>query len=130
MAGSEFRGLEWVPKTFGLEPAWTLEPNLEAAKQIVKSRLNRDSVTLSFLAQGAFNKLYDVTSDKDTETLVLRIALPVDPRYKTLSEVATLDWMLHNTNMPVPVVVACEASRTNPVGFEWILMTKLSQNPH
>jgi hypothetical protein len=129
MEGSEFEGLKWIPKTFGLEPAWTLEPNLEAAKQIVKSRMSRSSVTISFLAQGAFNKLYNVTSDEDTETLILRIALPVDPRHKTLSEVATMDWMLYNAKIPVPVVIAYEASRTNPIGFEWILMTKLAGRP-
>lgn len=129
MAASEFRGLEWVDETFGLEPTWTLEPNLEAADQTVKSHMTGTSVGISFLAQGAFNKLYNVTSDKDTETLVLRISLPVDPRYKTLSEVATMDWMLHNTNIPLPVVVAYEASRTNPIGFEWILMTKLPGKP-
>ncbi|OAF60260.2 hypothetical protein VC83_02768 [Pseudogymnoascus destructans] len=37
MAGAAFQGLEWAATTFGLEPTWTLEPDLEAAKQIVKS---------------------------------------------------------------------------------------------
>ena len=83
----------------------------------------------SFLAQGAFKKLYNVNSENDTETLILRVTLPVDPRYKTLSEVATINWILYNTNIPVPVVIAFEASRTNPVGFEWILMTKLLGKP-
>ena len=129
MAGSEFQGFKWIPKTFGLEPAWTLEPNLEAAKQIVKSRLLKSSVTISFLAQGGFNKLYNVTCDKETENLILRMALPVDARYKTLSEVATMDWMSHNTNILVPVVIASGSSRTNPVGFDWILMTKLPGGP-
>jgi len=129
MDTSDLGGLEWVPKTFGLEPAWTREPNLEAAEQIVKSRLAKSSVTISFLAQGAFNKLYDVTSDGETESFVLRIALPVDPRYKTLSEAATMDWMRHNSNIPVPAVVAYETSRANPVGFEWILMTKIPGKP-
>ena len=129
MAEPDFPGLKWIPKTFSLEPAWTIEPDLEAAKQVIESRLTRSSVTISFLAQGASNKLYTVDGDGDAETLVLRITLPVDPRYKTLSEVATMDWMLRNTTIPVPVVVAYEASRDDPVGFEWILMTKLPGKP-
>ena len=128
MAGPEFRGLRWVPNLLGIEPKWTLEPNLEAAKDIVRSRLTGSSVTLSLLAQGAFNKLY-VTGNENTETLVLRVSLPVDPLYKTLSEVATIDWMRRYTNIPVPAVIAYEASSANPVGFEWILMTKLPGKP-
>lgn len=126
---AEFRGLAWVPETFGLRATWTLEPDLEAAKQIVKSHLAGGSITISLLAQGGFNKIYDVTSDEDPKTLILRIALPVDPCYKTLSEVATMEWMLQNTNVPVPVVVNSSSSGANPVGFEWILMTKLPGQP-
>ncbi len=129
MARAEFQGLEWVSETFGLEPRWTLEPDLEAAKQMVQSLpIIKGAVDISFLAQGAFNKLYVITIPKNAEAL-LRVSLPVDPRYKTLSEVATLGWMHLNTNIPVPRVIAYEASRGNPVGFEWILMSKLPGKP-
>ncbi|ELR04707.1 hypothetical protein GMDG_01565 [Pseudogymnoascus destructans 20631-21] len=110
MAGAAFQGLEWAATTFGLEPTWTLEPDLEAAKQIVKEHSIR------------FTKF---PCNKNEQTLILRLALPVDPRYKTLSEVATMEWMRHNANVPVPTVVSHDASSANPVGFEWILMTKL-----
>ncbi|KAK1767543.1 phosphotransferase enzyme family-domain-containing protein [Phialemonium atrogriseum] len=131
MAGTEFQGLQWVTKTIGLEPTWTLEPDLEAAKQLVESisMIEAGTINMSLLAQGAFNKLCDITMSKKAEALILRVALPVDPRYKTLSEVATMDRMRHNTNVPVPRVLAYEASRANPVGFEWILMAKLPGKP-
>lgn len=83
------------------------------------------TIDISFLSSGAFNKLYTVSVSIDSKACVLRISLPVDPRQKTLSEVATLDWVRQNTNIPVPRVMAFEATRTNPVGFEWILMTKI-----
>ncbi|KAI2630618.1 kinase-like protein [Hypoxylon sp. NC1633] len=129
MAESAFRGLKWVSKTFSIEPAWTMEPDLEAATQIIKSHLNKHSVTISSLAQGAFNKVYEVTSDEDEETFILRIALPVDPEYKTLSEVATMGWMAHNSNIPVPVAVASDSSNANSIGFEWMLMTRVPGKP-
>ncbi|KAK9240544.1 hypothetical protein V1525DRAFT_395294 [Lipomyces kononenkoae] len=47
--------------------------------------------------------------------LILRISLPVDPRYKTMSEVATMDWVHRTTNIPVPTI--------------WILMTKMPGKP-
>lgn len=40
-----------------------------------------------------------------------------------------MEWMHHHTNVPVPTVVSHDASRVNPVGFEWILMTKLPGKP-
>lgn len=135
MAGAAFQGLEWAATTFGLEPTWTLEPDLEAAKQIVKSVGVMEgtgtigTINVSFLSQGAFNKIYEIPMHKNEQTLILRLALPVDPRYKTLSEVATMEWMRHNTNVPVPTVVSHDASSANPVGFEWILMTKLPGKP-
>lgn len=127
----EFQGLEWVARTFSLKPKWTREPNLEAAKQIFMSlgMMDEGPIATSFLAQGAFNKLYDIITPKNSEALILRVTLPVDPRYKTLGEVATMNWVREHTNVPVPRVIAYEASNTNPVGFEWILMTKLPGKP-
>jgi hypothetical protein len=109
--------------TFGLEPRWSLPPDLEALKRTLQSLKASSKVKVTFLAQGAFNKLYDV--EIDDESLVMRVSLPVDPCYKTLSEVATVNWIRRTTNLPVPTIIRYEPSRENPVGFEWILMTKL-----
>lgn len=100
----EFQGLEWVARTFSLEPTWTREPNVESTKQIIMSlgMIDQGPISISFLAQGAFNKLYDIITPNNSETLILRVTLPVDPRYKTLSEVATMNWVRENTNVPVP----------------------------
>ncbi|KAJ5736866.1 uncharacterized protein N7483_001991 [Penicillium malachiteum] len=94
----QIRGLAWVQKTFSLEPRWTVEPNPEAIKRTVQ--LLKPSSTVNFLAQGAFNKVYDVVIDN--EVFIMRISLPVDPYCKTMK---------------------------NPVGFEWIFMTKIPGKP-
>lgn len=121
---SQLHGLQWVKKTFGLEPRWTLLPDLEVLKRTLQSFKPSSKVKVTFLAQGAFNKLYDVKIDG--ENLVMRVSLPVDPCYKTLSEVATVNWIRRTTNLSVPTIIRYEPSGDNPVGFEWILMTKLS----
>jgi len=107
-----FQGLEWVARTFSLEPTWTREPNVESAKHIIMSLgiIDQGPISISFLAQGAFNKLYDIMTPNNLESLILRVTLPVDPRYKTLSEVATMNWVRENTNVRVPRVIAYEAS--------------------
>ncbi|RPB29337.1 hypothetical protein L211DRAFT_4752 [Terfezia boudieri ATCC MYA-4762] len=120
-----------------------------------KQVYNEAQLSISFLAQGAFNKLYTVKLDSaanelpkgaivtaqgaKSRTFVLRISLPVDPIYKTLSEVATTKYIHEQTNIPVPEIYAYEWStslglesppsddgprsrRCNEIGFEWILM--------
>ncbi|KAJ5691600.1 hypothetical protein N7488_012335 [Penicillium malachiteum] len=59
----------------------------------------------------------------------MRVALPVDPHYKTMSEVSTMAWISHITDIPIPRVLAYQTSRTNSIGFEWILMTKAPGTP-
>ncbi|RFU32943.1 hypothetical protein B7463_g3395, partial [Scytalidium lignicola] len=82
---------------------------------------------IEFLAQGAFNKVYIVRS-LEVE-VVVRVTLPVDPAWKTLSEVATLKWVRENTSLPVPEVLAYRADRSSTIGFEWIIMNKIPGKP-
>lgn len=85
------------------------------------------SVEVSLLAGGAFNKVYTIQAGDDN--LVLRVTLPVDPQCKTLSEVATVDWIQSNTILPLPRIIAYNANRENPIDFEWMLMTKIPGRP-
>ena len=59
----------------------------------------------------------------------MRVALPVDPYFKTESEVATIEYIRRHTSIPVPQVVAYSSSPCNELGFEWILMEKISGVP-
>ncbi len=59
----------------------------------------------------------------------MRVALPVDPFYKTESEVATMEYVRRHSLMPVPRVTAFASSASNELGFEWILMEKVDGVP-
>ncbi|KAF5012205.1 hypothetical protein FDECE_1721 [Fusarium decemcellulare] len=121
-------GLHWEETTFGTQPRWTSEPSPEAIKLTLQSLWPSKTLNIALFAQGAFNKLYAV-SVQDQPPLLLRISLPVDPRYKTLSEIATIRWVSANTAIPVPRIINYDCSRDSAIGFEWILMTKLEGGP-
>ncbi|KAL8376333.1 hypothetical protein RB595_007428 [Gaeumannomyces hyphopodioides] len=124
---AELTGLEWVQTTFSLEPRWTVDPDIDSIRRTIESLLPGREFAISFLTQGAFNKIYDIAADN--KALILRVSLPVDLGHKTLSEVATIGWTRRHTSLPVPELIAHNATRDNPIGFEWILMEKLPGKP-
>ncbi|KAI0115686.1 aminoglycoside phosphotransferase [Nemania sp. FL0031] len=116
-------GLEWQQGFLDVFPRWTREPALHDIENVCREQLKilpEDPCRVSFYASGAFNKLYRV--DYDDRSVIMRVTLPVYPHYKTHGEVATLDWLRHNTTVPVPEVLAFDDSNQNEIGFEWILM--------
>lgn len=125
---SDLYGLEWVRDgIWGSEPRWTIEPDEDAIKQAVASSLNQTNAPcdIEFLAQGAFNKVYVVRFPEQEKEVIARVTLPVDPKWKTLSEVASLRWVRESTSLPVPEVISYQADGTSAVGFEWIVMSKV-----
>lgn len=116
-------GLDWVEKMFGLEPCWTKEPDVGVIASIARTHLGSSEGAqpeVSFYAQGAFNKLYKITTPN--ETCLMRVSLPVNPCYKTESEVATTEFVRQKTSFPVPKIIAFDSDDENELGFEWILM--------
>lgn len=116
-------GLKWDRDGLDLVPLWTREPSIEAIETVCRQRLqvsNNANCSISFHAEGAFNKLYVVRTDE--QSLLIRISLPVCPHDKTRGEVTTLRWLAENTNIPVPKIVAFDDTSKNEIGFEWILM--------
>lgn len=129
MARDPQDGLEWDVAPFNLVPRWTREPSLEAIESICRQHLDlspEDTCTVSFYAQGAFNKLYLIST---AEPCLMRVSLPVHPHLKTRGEVATLQWVRANTDIPVPKVMAFQDSNDNEIGFEWILMELMPGKP-
>jgi len=124
-------GLEWKYELFDVIPSWTVEPNMAVAKDIAVRHLpvTPSNYEITFFSAGAFNKLFLLHPLDDAsgtlESFIMRISLPVDPYFKTASEVATLQFVRKNTSIPVPRVIAFDSSADNELGFEWILMTKL-----
>lgn len=125
-------GLRWSVGLFHSEPVWTREPEVKVLEQIAREAFGIDSamsVTVTFLAVGAFNKVYTVSSSALDEEYILRVSLPVDPPYKTASEVATMETVRKLTDIPVPRIIASNSNNNNSLGFEWILMEKVPGVP-
>ncbi|KAI0444767.1 kinase-like protein [Xylaria telfairii] len=123
-------GLAWDHGLFDTVPRWTREPSIPAIERICRKQLNlspTDLCSIAFYAAGAFNKLYRV--DCADQSFLMRISLPVHPHHKTHGEVATLNWVRHNTTAPVPKIIAFDDSNNNEVGFEWIMMELMSGSP-
>ncbi|RPA96351.1 hypothetical protein L873DRAFT_1773048 [Choiromyces venosus 120613-1] len=128
--------VRWKPGIFSPIPTWTENPQISVIESLCRRHLYPDtplpvSLTITFLAEGAFNKLYTVSASTDSsdspelKVYVFRVSLPVEPFYKTTSEVATLAYIRRYTTIPVPEVIAHSATVENELGFEWILMEKV-----
>jgi hypothetical protein len=112
----------------GREPRWASKPDKNTIKEAAKAAIGLpDSSEVKLLAKGVFNRLYIVASD-DKE-VVVRVTLPIYPKWKTLGEVAILQWVAQNSSLPVPQGLAYNIDRSNPVGFEWIMMDKVPGKP-
>ncbi|KAJ7217078.1 phosphotransferase enzyme family-domain-containing protein [Mycena pura] len=123
-------GLQWDNTGLQLVPLWTREPSLHAIEAVCRRQrriASEEVCAVSFYASGAFNKLYLVSFGSDK--FLMRVSLPVYPQYKTRGEVATLQWVRENTNIPVPKIIAFLTSSDNETGFEWILMELMPGAP-
>ena len=129
-------GLDWVDSGLALEPCWTFEPQIELIERIVRQvlGLEEDEPCKAFFhASGTLNKLYRI--DCRRGTLLLRASLPVDPYFKTRSEVATIRYVQEFSTIPVPKIYAYsaelewqgDANEMQP--FEWILMELMPGQP-
>ena len=123
----------WKPGIWGPEPRWPMDPDTSIIESLFRSRLQipaKHNLIVTLLAQGAFNKVYTlITSDGDglesQLPCVFHITLPVEPFYKTVSEVAMLSYIREHTSVPVPHIIAHNSTADNKLGFEWILMEKI-----
>lgn len=123
ITSDSYHGLIWVDEVFGPEPRWTYEPDINAIERTLQSLYLSDTIQVSYLTSGAFNKIYRVKLND--ESLIMRISLPVDPVHKTQSEVATMKWIQSATEIPTPRIIAYDATRKTEMGFERILMTEI-----
>ena len=91
--------VRWKPGTFCSIPTCTENPQIPIIESLCRRHLYPDtslpvSLTITFLAEGAFNKLYTVSASTDSpdspelKGYVFRVSLPVEPFDKTTSEVA------------------------------------------
>ena len=116
------------------DPDWLEPPLTDNIKDIVWPYLedlgvDYQSIKIEFLTEGGFNRIFTIdTTDVATQKeihYVFRVALPVDPYYKTESDVATTELVRHFTGIPVPTIYAYDSSAMNAIGLEWMLMEKV-----
>ncbi|KAL2265317.1 hypothetical protein VTJ83DRAFT_6417 [Remersonia thermophila] len=85
---------------------------------------------ITYFAKGTFNRLYSITNpDWEGKAYVFRVSIPVEPFFKTESEVATMEYVRRHTSMPIPRVIAFSSSDDNELGHEWILMEMMPGQP-
>ena len=92
---------------------------------IATAPLDESTLEISFFAEGAFNKLYQISALELPSSYLLRVTLPVEPFFKTESEVATVAFLRANTSIPVPNIIAWQSNLEGDLGYEWMLMEKL-----
>ena len=85
-------------------------------------------VSIEKLAEGGFNRVFLLTMDDGFEVVAkIPYRNTVPPRYLTASEVATMDFIRRQFEIPVPKVFAWSSeTEGNPVGTEYIVMEKAS----
>ena len=118
----------WECSLFQRKPRWPHEPNTAAIIVLSRQHLcivRTADINVKLFAQGAFNKLYTISSPVLSKDYLFRVTLPVEPSIKTASEVATLLYLHRHTNIPVPQVVAHAITSDNELGYEWMIMERL-----
>ncbi|KAB8271056.1 phosphotransferase enzyme family-domain-containing protein [Aspergillus minisclerotigenes] len=129
--------LQWHTTFAGSSPVWPSEPAISTIASIALAALSAQhihagdvpSITVNFFAQGSFNKNYEIVIPNQEQKFLFRVTLPVDPFFKTESEVATLAFLRQKTSIPVPEVVAWSSTSDNALGYEWILLKKVEGVP-
>ncbi|CAG8588594.1 10656_t:CDS:1 [Ambispora leptoticha] len=101
-----------------------LDINLEALQESANNVFHTQCNSIQKLSEGGFHKVYILKMEDGTE-YIGRVAFPEYPHWKTESEVAVMEYVRLNTNIPVPKVYHWNSSINNPVGAEYILMERL-----
>ncbi|KIJ51526.1 hypothetical protein M422DRAFT_65481 [Sphaerobolus stellatus SS14] len=110
MASSQFQSsCIWESRVFHREPVWPRDPKIAALISLSRQHLRVSDTTdihVDFFSQGAFNKLYTVTSSSLTRDYIC----------------VSLFQFNHASKPPV---IAHATTSENELGFEWILMERL-----
>jgi hypothetical protein len=76
-----------------------------------------------------YHSIYMITVPSNVKSphtnLVLRVSGNHLPKIKTKNEVGVMAWISKNTTIPIPGVVAYDASVDNPLGYEYTLLTRV-----
>ncbi|KDR72747.1 hypothetical protein GALMADRAFT_73666 [Galerina marginata CBS 339.88] len=106
-----------------LHGATAFEVDRKLLKDVVREKMGVEVGRIEFISAGTFHKAYLVTL-VDHVALVARVARRFMLRLKTESEVATIHYLRHKTNVPVPKIFHYDSNPYNRLGGEFILMSK------
>ena len=90
-----------------------------------RSQNDISDVKVTFFANGSFNKLYQVEIPDSPKAFLMRIPLPIDPWFKTRSEVFTIETVRRLTSLSLPSILSYCADTRNDLHLEWFLMDML-----
>ncbi|KAL2016249.1 hypothetical protein VTK56DRAFT_4025 [Thermocarpiscus australiensis] len=96
---------------------------------LTQSVPNFANADIEYFAAGTFNRIYKITNPNWPDVYLFRVSIPVEPFFKTESEVATMEYVRRHTSLPIPRVIAFSSSDANELGHEWILMEMLKGVP-
>ena len=100
--------MKWEAGLLRPEPSWIREPSIEVIESLARKHLSiraADRSDVVFYAKGGFNKLFRVSLGGKGSGYIMRVALPVDPHYKTSSKVTTIKYIHSFTKIPIPNIV-------------------------
>ncbi|KAB5590838.1 hypothetical protein CTheo_5707 [Ceratobasidium theobromae] len=92
-------------------------------RTIIREKLGCEPTHIKFLSSGTFHKAFLVSLVEGPD-VVARIARRYMPKFKTESEIATINYIRTFTNIPVPFVYAYDSDPYNKLGGEYIIMSK------
>ncbi|KAF2086877.1 kinase-like protein [Saccharata proteae CBS 121410] len=106
--------------------------NVQKLMKVVAESVQRpesDIKTLEKIAEGGFNRVFEITMH-DGFQMLARLPYPstVPKRLAVASEVATMD-LVRSHGIPVPKIYSYSHSSDNPVGAEYIIMEKVRGKP-
>ncbi|EEU37132.1 uncharacterized protein NECHADRAFT_97336 [Fusarium vanettenii 77-13-4] len=125
MAKPTREGLAWEDRLFEQTPVWKTKPDVHAIETVCRRHFKlqpEEPCIIKFSSAGTCHRSYHISGPSLPGRFLMRIRLPVDPSLKTMGEVATLEWVRHFTKIPVPDIIAFDASSDNEIGFEWLMM--------
>lgn len=93
-----------------------------AAFHIIYVLTYNSGIILQYLSAKALNDT--ITPASSTHDLILRIAGDHIPSIKTENEAAVISWLRTNTTVPVPDVIAYDATTSNPLNREFIILNR------
>ncbi|KAK2764467.1 hypothetical protein FQN54_009162 [Arachnomyces sp. PD_36] len=106
--------------------------NVRELKRAAASSIHRhedDIKSFTKLAEGGFNRVFEITMNDDVQILA-RLPYPstAPKRLTVASEVATLD-LIRSHDIPVPKILSYSTDPDNSIGSEYIIMEKAPGEP-